>query len=107
MGIGVKKQKLEKKQKIIGWMFLAPAVILIILFMFYPIIQAFITSFYTGNASKMAWAGIKNYARMFKDPKLLKAIKNTLFFAVWQVADNACNGIDPCSNIKQKRFKVS
>lgn len=85
MGIGVKKQKLEKKQKIIGWMFLAPAVILIILFMFYPIIQAFITSFYTGNASKMAWAGIKNYARMFKDPKLLKTIKNTLFFAVWQV----------------------
>lgn len=80
-----KKISLGKKQKMIGWAFIIPAAALIVIFMFYPIIQAFITSLQSGNAKNMAFVGAKNYIRMFSDPKLKKAIVNTLIFAVWQV----------------------
>lgn len=80
-----KKMRLATKQKLIGWAFIIPAVFLIAIFMFYPIIQAFFTSLQSGNAKNMVFVGMKNYIRMFSDPKLKKTIINTLIFAVWQV----------------------
>lgn len=85
MSVQRKKMSLGTKQKLTGWLFIIPAVCLIAVFMFYPIIQAFFTSLQSGNAKSMAFAGLKNYIRMFSDPKLKKAIINTLIFAVWQV----------------------
>lgn len=80
-----KKMTLSQKHSRAGWLFLAPAVILIIIFMFYPIIQSFVSSFQSGIGEGMSWAGVANYKRMFLDPKLKKAIINTFIFALWQV----------------------
>ncbi|HJD47572.1 MAG TPA: sugar ABC transporter permease [Candidatus Mediterraneibacter norfolkensis] len=80
-----KKMTLGQRHSLAGWAFLAPAVILIIVFMFYPILQAFFTSLQSGNANSMVWSGLSNYHRMLSDPKLKTAVINTLIFAVWQV----------------------
>lgn len=80
-----KKMTLSQKHSRAGWLFLAPAVILIIIFMFYPIIQSFVSSFQSGIGEGMSWAGVANYKRMFLDPKLKKVIINTFIFALWQV----------------------
>lgn len=80
-----KKMTLSQKHSRAGWLLLAPAVILIIIFMFYPIIQSFVSSFQSGIGEGMSWAGVANYKRMFLDPKLKKAIINTFIFALWQV----------------------
>ncbi len=80
-----KRLLLSQKQNLIGWMFLMPAVVLIIVFMFYPIVQALITSIQSGSGVKIKWVGMKNYQRMFEDKKLWTAVKNTLIYAVWQV----------------------
>lgn len=80
-----KKMTLSQKHSRAGWLFLAPAVILIIIFMFYPIIQSFVSSFQSGIGEGMSWVGVANYKRMFLDPKLKKAIINTFIFALWQV----------------------
>jgi len=81
----IKKLTLDQRRNLIGWLFLMPAVIFIIVFMFYPIVQALITSIQSGSGANIKWVGTKNYLRMFEDRKLRTAIKNTLIYAVWQV----------------------
>ena len=80
-----KKLSLGQKQNLLGWAFLTPAVVLIVVFMFVPIVQAFITSIQNGKGLEVNWVGFKNYQRMFLDKKLWTAIKNTLVYAAWQV----------------------
>ena len=64
-----KSLNIQGKQQRAGWFFLAPAAIMIAIFSFWPMIQAFITSFTTGTGvnQKMADPIIYNYTRMFAD----------------------------------------
>lgn len=68
-----------------AWVFIIPSVILILAFVFYPMIQAFITSFETGAGNKLTFAGIKNYKRLLTDTTFRKALFNTLIYLVVQV----------------------
>ena len=51
-----KGMSITGKQRAAGWMYLAPATILIFIMSFWPIIQAVITSFKTGSSANMQWA---------------------------------------------------
>ena len=51
-----KGKSVTAKQERAGWLFLIPATVLICIMSFYPIIQAFITSFKTGSSANMKWA---------------------------------------------------
>ena len=51
-----KKMGLVAKQNAAGWVFLAPASIMIFIMSFYPMVEAFITSFKTGSSANMQWA---------------------------------------------------
>ena len=82
---GNKKLTLKTKQNITGWIFLAPATLLIACMSFYPMIQAFILSFKTGIGAKMEWAGAYNYTRMFKDAIFIQALKNNFLYLIIQV----------------------
>ena len=75
------------KQKLAGWVFLAPAAILIFIMSFYPIIQAIFTSFKTGSSANMKWASplTYNYARMFQDKLFRTALANTFLYLIIQV----------------------
>lgn len=45
--------KLNRK----AWAFIIPSLILIVLFVFYPMVQAFITSFQTGAGNQLTFSG--------------------------------------------------
>lgn len=80
-----KKFSLSQKQNFMGWMFLTPAVLLIVCMSFVPMALSLILSFKTGIGSKMTWAGLYNYTRMFKDGVFLQALKNNFFYLIIQV----------------------
>ena len=86
----MQKQKrlgLLAKQKAAGWGFLMPAALLIFIMSFYPMVQAFITSFKTGSAAKLQWAEpiTYNYSRMFQDSVFKTAMGNTFLYLIIQV----------------------
>jgi lactose/L-arabinose transport system permease protein len=85
MGENQKVFTLKRKQNLTGWMFLAPAVLLIILMSFLPMFRALILSFKSGIGQNMAWAGLYNYTRMFKDTVFIQSIKNNFFYLIIQV----------------------
>lgn len=78
---------LVAKQKAAGWIYLAPATILIAIMSFWPMIQAFLTSLKTGSSANMQWVEpiFYNYTRMFQDKIFLRSIGNTFFYLIIQV----------------------
>ena len=75
------------KQHAAGWIYLAPATLLIAVMSFYPIIQAIFTSFKTGSSANMKWAEplTYNYARMFQDKLFLRSVGNTFLYLLVEV----------------------
>ena len=79
------RMTLRQKQNLTGWGFLTPAAVLIAIMSFYPMLRALILSFMTGVGSKMTWAGLYNYVRLFKDHLFIQALKNTFLYLILQV----------------------
>ena len=82
-----KKMNLLAKQSAFGWVFLAPATILIAVMAFWPMIQAFIMSLQTGSSANMQWSDpiFNNYTRMFQDKLFLRSVGNTFLYLIIQV----------------------
>lgn len=82
-----KGMSITGKQKAAGWIYLAPATILIFIMSFWPIIQAVITSFKTGSSANMQWANpfAYNYTRMFQDAVFKRSIGNTFLYLIIEV----------------------
>ena len=82
-----KGMSITGKQRAAGWMYLAPATILIFIMSFWPIIQAVITSFKTGSSANMRWANplTYNYTRMFQDAVFKRSIGNTFLYLIIEV----------------------
>lgn len=79
------KGNFARKQNRSGWILLAPALILILTFSFYPALKALITSFQTGAGQSMQWAGLTNYARIFKDKVFIQSLINCIVYLIVQV----------------------
>lgn len=75
------------KQRVAGWIYLAPATILIVVMSFYPIIQAAFTSLKTGSSANMSWAKplFYNYTRMFQDKLFIRSMGNTFLYLLIEV----------------------
>lgn len=82
-----KGMSITGKQRAAGWIYLAPATILIFIMSFWPIIQAVITSYKTGSSANMQWANpfAYNYTRMFKDAVFKRSIGNTFLYLIIEV----------------------
>lgn len=59
-----KKKGLNNKKNRDAWIFLIPSILLIIAFVFYPMVQAFITSLKSGMGNNLSFVGIDNYKRL-------------------------------------------
>ena len=72
-----------KEERGVSWLallWIAPAVILILAFFIYPLIQTLVFSFQ--NADSTAFVGLKNYAFVFTDSAMLEALRNNLLWLV-------------------------
>lgn len=67
-----------------AWLFLAPALILLGVFVFYPIAYLLYLSFTTGSFTQegVQWVGLRNYLRLLVDPDFWQVIGNTIYFTV-------------------------
>lgn len=87
MSGGKKKSglNLSTKHNLVGWGFLIPAALLIVIFSFYPMFQAFILSLKKGVGQNLTWNGIGMYTRILKDPTFKQCLFNTFFYLIIQV----------------------
>jgi len=67
-----------------AWLWIAPAVILLLLFFIYPLINTIILSFQRTDqlGNVLGWVGLKNYQTIFTDPSLLDVLKNNLIWLI-------------------------
>ena len=90
-GVPVNSKKsgmsLVAKQRAAGWIFLAPATIMIAVMSFYPMIRAFIISLQTGAGANMRFADpiFSNYKRIMMDKVFQQSIVNTFLYLIIQV----------------------
>jgi lactose/L-arabinose transport system permease protein len=68
-----------------GWLFIAPSLILIAIFLVYPILRSLYLSFFTGKGMMLKFGGLANINRLANDPVFLHALYNTVVFFVVQV----------------------
>jgi multiple sugar transport system permease protein len=69
---------------IAAWIFLTPAIILLGLFIIYPIIYLIYLSFTVGSFTSTGayWVGLKNYWRLFLNADFWQIIGNTIYFTI-------------------------
>jgi lactose/L-arabinose transport system permease protein len=100
-------QKGVKKPIVISeWLFIIPSIILIALFVFYPMIQAFITSFQTGMGTNLVFKGLVNYKRLLTDTTFKKALFNTFLFLIIQVPIMIILALAISSMLNSPRLKL-
>ena len=72
------------RDSIAAGVFLAPALILLGVFLFYPIVYLLYLSFTTGSftVTGIQWVGWRNYLRLFTDVDFWQVIGNTAYFTI-------------------------
>ena len=77
-----------EKKSMKGYLYLMPALIVILLFTIYPLIRAFIMSFmedYNMINGTYSSVGFSNYVSIFKDKYFIKALTNTGIYVAFVV----------------------
>ena len=77
--------KLGRSDQINGWAFIAPALVLLGIFMIYPILWSLWMSFQVGKGMNLSFGGLTNIVRLTKDPVFVRALVNTCIFFFVQV----------------------
>lgn len=67
------------------YFFLAPSIVLLLIFTLYPVISSFILSFQTTNGIEKTFVGLDNYIKLVKDPIFYKSLLNTFQILIVQV----------------------
>jgi lactose/L-arabinose transport system permease protein len=71
----MKPRSLEQRTSVFGWIFVAPATLLFLVFFAYPLGQSLFQSFTTREAGVDTWIGLANYGRLLNDPLVLKSLQ--------------------------------
>lgn len=87
---GAPRRKRHFGRAVMRWLFVAPAVVFVLVFFGYPIAQNIVMSFenyttstfYTGAAP---WVGLSNYASVFESPIFLTTVVNTALFTIGSI----------------------
>lgn len=68
-----------------GWLYLFPGLLIYLVFVFYPIIETFRTSFYKwdGFSRERVFVNFHNYISLVTDAQFLKALLNNLVFIIF------------------------
>ncbi len=69
------------KKDVMAWLIAIPSIILFIFFIWGPLLQNVVFSFFkTSNFDMISWNGFGNYAGIFSDPRFSGALVNTLLY---------------------------
>ncbi|MBC5628155.1 sugar ABC transporter permease [Clostridium sp. NSJ-6] len=93
--------KLNRK----AWLFVIPSIFLIVTFVFYPMVQAFITSLQGGMGNNLTFVGLDNYKRLLTDSTFRKALFNTVLYLIIQVPIMIILALVISAMLNDKRLK--
>jgi len=91
-----------------AWLYLAPALIFLALFTYYPMLQVLWDSFFLKEYGSTApsFVGLDNYRRLFDDPEFITAVKNNLVYALGTVIPSLALGFGlALALMESSRFK--
>jgi len=79
-----RRYSVERAKSRAGMLMVLPSVLLLCIFVIYPIIDSFILSIYNYNllSDVKKFIGFNNYVRAFNDPRFWNAFSNTIYFTV-------------------------
>ena len=80
-----KNNTVEKRNSILGMSFFGPALVLMAIFLFIPMILTLVFSFtdyFALNPSLTSFVGLDNYVALFKDRLFVQAFGNTILFVI-------------------------
>jgi lactose/L-arabinose transport system permease protein len=80
-----RRSSLVRNEQLNGWAFIMPALVLLGLFMIYPILWSLWMSFQVGRGMQLSFGGFANIMRLTQDPVFIRALTNTLTFLAIQV----------------------
>lgn len=73
------------KKEFWGYFFIAPFLVVFLLFEIYPYIASFYLSLFDYGLGKKHWIGLQNYIHLFSDSVFLKSLFNTFAFVIGAV----------------------
>jgi multiple sugar transport system permease protein len=81
---GGRRRSLGDREGVLAWLFLAPAVVYILLLVAIPFLLAIAFAFsdVTAGDPSFDWVGLDNFSAIFHDPVFWRALRNTLVFTV-------------------------
>ena len=73
------------ESRFLGWLYLAPGLLIYLLFVFFPILETFRTSFFRwdGFSSSRVFIGLGNYVTLAQDQQFLLALSHNLIFILF------------------------
>lgn len=86
----------SKKEKLGYYLFLAPAFLVFLVFIFIPMIASFVLSFFSYSMTTIKepeFVGLKNFITLFQTPVFRTAMKNTAIYTVFSVPTTMACGL--------------
>jgi ABC-type sugar transport system permease subunit len=76
-----------RRTTLAAWCFLAPSLIVLAVFVFWPIVYSFDLSFHRWKFAPVAqqWVGLANYTQLWGDSRFWNALRNTVYYTVFSV----------------------
>lgn len=88
------KKKIKKKNKYVGYLFIAPHLISVICFLFIPLLYSLVISFYDFNLFKgfagSVFAGLDNYRKLIMDERVFVSISNNIKYMLGTIPITLC-----------------
>lgn len=83
MALSLEKNRIRKNtSQTAGYLFIAPQMLLMLIFIVYPVIKGFKMSLYKVYGMDSYFVGLDNFKALFEDAVFVKSILNTIFFVV-------------------------
>jgi len=89
-------RRADTERQILGWLFVAPAIVLVVLLVLYPMVHGFQQSIESGGflfGEKPGYVGLRNYKDVLNDPVSRDAMRHTLEYVVLAVVLEMVLGI--------------
>lgn len=98
-----------KKRKTEAFLFVVPALIVLGIFVYMPLISNIINSFhsFTLSSTTKDWAGLANYKQLFSDKTILICLKNNILYAVISIIIQVGLGLVLAAVLEDVAFRRS
>src|SRR4051794_17517105 len=96
-----------QRSRIVPALYIAPAFIMLALFVYYPLLRNIVNGFYEWNPFTLdrKFVAVDNYVHLFKDPVFFTVLKNNLFYAFISVIIQVGLGLVIAAILEDKIFR--